>query len=43
MPLIIWFLLIVVMGILYGKVMNRIGSYMTTLFSYIKNHMKSKK
>ena len=43
MPLIIWFILIIVMGILYGKIMNYIGGYMTKLFYNIRSYFISKK
>lgn len=43
MPLIIWFLFIIVMGIVYGKIMNYIGGLITTLFYNIRNYFMSKK
>ena len=43
MPLIIWFLLIIVMGIIYGKIMNYIGGLITSISEYIKSYFSSRK
>lgn len=42
MPLLLWFLILVGLGILYGKLMNYCGERIHALYKRIKYHFSSK-